>query len=465
MVMAFLDECSVNYRLRMLFCLTLMLVITGQPLMTAAADADRNIFQSILQDSLTVLWTGQKFSPELKQRQQTMKTMLTSGTVTKAELESMIEKTALSILDRYQTSRYILKAVPDRANALFSPHMDWEEIKTIVWRAASSAAQASDPILFKIGSLAPPGTPWLNVPETTVLPEIEKLTGGKFLFKIYGGGVMGEDTDVLRKMGEGQLDSCGCTALGVLEASPEASVLLLPGLFKNYDEVDYICKKFRKWLDQSFEKNGYILAGLIDTGYYYWFSINKVTSLEDIKELNTLSWFGSIESTFYQELGIAATPVAVPDTVSALSTGKGNVNMAPAAWMLGMQAYQYSNYYLKPPILYSPGAILISTKTVDKLQKQLELSETYAKNILELLVAEVNALEPEWNNQIRRYEEKSLKAFETKCGMKAVTFSPEDQQAIKRAGKAVQQKLAGSVFPKRLIDDIQKALTEYRAQN
>ena len=57
---------------------------------------------------------------------------------------------------------------------------------------------------------------------------------------------MGEDTDILRKMDIGQLDSCGCTALGVLAACPDASALLLPGLFNNYDEIDYVLKKFRK---------------------------------------------------------------------------------------------------------------------------------------------------------------------------------------------------------------------------
>jgi TRAP-type C4-dicarboxylate transport system substrate-binding protein len=238
----------------------------------------------------------------------------------------------------------------------------------------------------------------------------------------------------------------------------------LPGLFNNFEEVDYICEKFRKRIDEGFEKQGYILWALIDTGFFYMFSTNKATGLADLSKQKALTWFGIIETTLFKDLGINATPVAVPDIVSALNTGLAETNLAPAAWMLGMQAYQYSNYYLKPPLLYSPAAVIISARKKDRLQKQLNISATFADNIMEIYAAEWNAHEPEWKRQIRSYEEKSLKAFETKCGMKAVTFSPEDQQRMEKASKAVQQQLAGKVFPNDLINEIQKALAEYRAQ-
>ncbi|MEW6076348.1 MAG: TRAP transporter substrate-binding protein DctP [Thermodesulfobacteriota bacterium] len=453
-----------NIRPWLLFATAILALSAGSPL-NAAAEPVSPEFQGVLIESLTALWTGQEFSPELKQRQETVKTMLTSGAVSKAELESLLEASFLSIPNQHKTSRYILKDFPARVNALLSPHMTWEEVKPILWQAMSSPARKDNPIQIRIGTLGPPGTPWINVPETIAIPEIEKLSDGKVLIKIYGGGVMGEDTQVLRKMGAGQLDGCGCTALGVLEASPDMSSLLLPGLFKNYKEVDFICEKFRKRLDKAFEDKGYVLVAIIDTGYFYLFSKNKVAGLADLRKQKALTWFGAMENTFFQEMGITAMPVSVPDIVSALSTGQAETTMAPAAWMLGMQAYQYISFYLQPPLLYSPSAVFISKDLVDRVRKQIGVSEIYAFNVQEILVSEFIALEPEWNRQIRDYEEKSLKAFEGKCGMKAVTFSPEDQQAIEKAGKAVQQKLAGKVFPEDLMGDIQKSLEAYRAQH
>lgn len=132
--------------------------------------------------------------------------------------------------------------------------------------------------------------------------------------------------------------------------------------------------------------------------------------------------------------------------------------------MLGMQAYQYVNFFIGQPFLYSPAAIIISIQVKDRLRKQFGLSELLADNIVELLVYTVYDLENEWRKQIQAYDEKSLKAFEVKCGMKVVDLSPEDQQELEKAAKRAQEKLAGKAFPEDIIKDILKALEEYRAR-
>ncbi len=46
-----------------------------------------------------------------------------------------------------------------------------------------------------------------------------------------------------------------------------------------------------------------------------------------------------------------------------------------------------------------------------------------------------------------------------------MNLPPADQDRIKKASAAVLQKLAGKAFFKDLIDQIQKALAEYRASH
>lgn len=459
----FLPYGSAKIRLQVLFCCMIGLFIVGNPFGTAAADTAQAEIQSIVRESVEDLWSGREFSPELTERQQTLKTLLSAGTVTKTDLERMVEATFPSMPDRCPTSRYILKSASERVNALFSPYMDWKAFRAIMWRGISSVIEKDAPLQISVGTLAPPGTPWITLPETIIFPDLEKLTDAKLIFKIYGGGVLGDDADILKKMGDHHVDGCGCTALGVLAASPDTSALLVPGLFKNYEEVDYVLEKFRRRLDKAFEKNGYILAALIDTGFLYMFSKNKITGLADLKKQKTLQWFGVMESTLYQELEISATPMTVPEVVSALSLGQADNVLLPPVWVLGMQAYQYMNFYFKQPLLYSPAAIFVSVYTKERLRKQIGASETFAGNIQEMIVYEFNVMEPEWKRQLRNYEEKSLKAFEAKCGMKGISFSPEDMQTIEKSGEAVLRKLSGTVFPADLIDDIKKTLEEYRA--
>ena len=453
---------SVNRRPGRFLCLILMLVLCCQPLIAPAGENERQKIMTILQDSLSDLWAGRQFSPDLSRRQQAMKNMLAAETIDKAELNGMLENMLVPLLNREKTSRYVLRTMPERFDNLLSPYLSWSDMRQIIWRNLSSAIDKDNPFKITVGTLAPPGTPWLSVPENSVIRDIKHLSEGRIQIQIYGSGVMGEDPDVLKKMGDDQLDGCGCTALGVLAACPEASVLLLPGLFRNYEEVDYICEKFRKRLDKAFEQRGYILAALIDTGFFNFFLKNYVADLAGLRNQKVQTWFGTLETAFYEELGITPVPVKSPETISALSSGRFDATLSPAAWMLGMQAYQYVHFYLTPPLLYSPAAVITSSDLKTRMQEAMGVSDNFAQNLQEILVAEFNALEPEWKRQIRIYEAKSLKAFETKCGMQALTFSPEDMAVIEKAGQAVEKKLAGKVFSRDLLNDIHKALSDYR---
>ncbi|MDY6823768.1 MAG: TRAP transporter substrate-binding protein DctP, partial [Thermodesulfobacteriota bacterium] len=420
--------------------------------------------QTIKETMETVL-TGQSVTPELKQKIETIKTMVASDALSQSELEDTTRAVIVPLLDEIKTYRYILKDLPEVADNLLSPYLAWDNLREITWAACSSVIKEDEQMVLTIGTLAPDGTPWLSVPRTKLIPAVDKLSNGKVKIKIYGGGIMGEDSDILRKMDIGQLSGCGCTALGVLKASPKASVFLMPGLFNNYDEIDYIFKKFRKNIDAAFAERGYILAAVIDTGFFHFFSKKEITDLDSIRKQKVLTWFGRVETTFYDALNINATPVAVPEVVSALSTGLADTCLAPAAWMLGMQAYQYANYYIKQPMLYSPAAVIVSADVKHRLQKKFEVSPTFAHNIQELIVFEVSSLEKGWRDNIRSYERRSLEAFEKKCGMKVVSLPPEDMKVIEKAGLQVQEELAGKVYSKKLLNDVKAALAEYRANH
>ncbi|MDY6905755.1 MAG: TRAP transporter substrate-binding protein DctP [Thermodesulfobacteriota bacterium] len=421
------------------------------------------IASPLINESIKDLLTGQPFRPALEKKQLVVRKMFEAGLITKPECIEMVKGAMLPILEQCKTSRYILKEIPERVEALLFPYMTWEEVEAVAWEMGASLIDDGEQMVLNIATLAPPGTPWLDIPKRVLLPRIAELSDNKVIVKVYGGGVMGEDTDILRKMDIGQLNGCGCTALGILAASPETSALLLPGLFNNYDEVDYILKTFRKRIDQSFEKQGYILGALIDTGFFYLFTKNPVTCLDDLKNQKPLTWFGDVETAFYKALDVSATPVAVPETISALSMDMANANLAPAAWMLGMQAYQYARYYYAQPFIYSPGAILVSVATKEKLRKRFGVSETLAYNVQEMLIYEVSQLEPLWKKEARAFEAKTLEAFQSKCGMKPVPLSAADQERLARAADAVNEKLAGKVYPRELMNDIQTSLAAYRS--
>ena len=81
-------------------------------------------------------------------------------------------------------------------------------------------AYASRPkYLFKVASLAPEGSIWTKT-FRNFTKEVEEKSGGEIGFKIYAGGVMGDDRAMYRKMRVGQLNGGGFTMTGISDPPP-----------------------------------------------------------------------------------------------------------------------------------------------------------------------------------------------------------------------------------------------------
>ncbi|HEY4716922.1 MAG TPA: TRAP transporter substrate-binding protein DctP [bacterium] len=317
-------------------------------------------------------------------------------------------------------------------------------------------------INIKVGTLAPANTPWIQNALDTIVPFLAWESRNVMNVTIYAGGVMGEDTDILRKIKFGQLQGCGCTALGVFSAAPGMSVLTLPFIFRNYEEVDHITKKFRKNLESIFEKNGYILWGLIDTGFFYLYTQNKVASISDLKKMKAVTWFGDIERAFLNEVGINYIPISVPEIVMSLQTGIINGAISPPLWWMGTQAFQYSNYYIKTPLFYSPAAIFLHKKQIEDLIKKYPPG--MGEDVLTLSNYIMKTYEKEWNKSIRDFEKKCTEAFK-KSGINEIELKDEDVKLLEAAGMRVREKLAGSLYSKELLDKILSELQNLRQNN
>ena len=119
---------------------------------------------------------------------------------------------------------------------------------------------------WKIATLAPDGVGWAVYVKKELFQELANRTHGDFQIDVYWGRTMGDDEDYISKMRVGQLDGAGLSGGSVMMVCPEMSVLTLPYLFNNYDEVDFIRSKMRDTFSKLCEKNGYKM--LINNGLF-----------------------------------------------------------------------------------------------------------------------------------------------------------------------------------------------------
>src|SRR5258708_18069691 len=77
---------------------------------------------------------------------------------------------------------------------------------------ASTTASAQR--VLSMATLAPQGSPWMNVFDAANR-ELRRRTGGALSMRWYPGGVQGDEGEVVRKIRSGRLDGAAVTAVGL----------------------------------------------------------------------------------------------------------------------------------------------------------------------------------------------------------------------------------------------------------
>ena len=130
----------------------------------------------------------------------------------------------------------------------------------ILLLATPSSAIAAKKQVIKFASLAPEGSTWMRIMRG-LDKDVRKGTKNTVRFRIYPGGVSGNEKDVVRKLRVGQLHAAGFTGVGLGEILPAVRLFELPYFFRNYKEVDVVHRELDGWFEEAFRKKGYVLLG------------------------------------------------------------------------------------------------------------------------------------------------------------------------------------------------------------
>ncbi|MEM9623699.1 MAG: TRAP transporter substrate-binding protein DctP, partial [Pseudomonadota bacterium] len=145
-------------------------------------------------------------------------------------------------------------------------------------------APAAHAVTFKIATLSPEGSGWMKVLRDSTRA-IEAETDGEVKFKIYPGGVMGDDKAVLRKIRVGQLHGAVLTAGGLVQTYPDIVLYNLPLMFRNNDEVDHVRAALDEQLMTGLHKKKFVGFGFAEVGFAYPMTQEAATSVAQMREL------------------------------------------------------------------------------------------------------------------------------------------------------------------------------------
>ena len=299
---------------------------------------------------------------------------------------------------------------------------------------------------IKLAVLVPEGTTWGNSLKK-LSKEVETITGGEVSFKIYYGGVAGDEPDVLRKIRVGQLHGGIFTGKTLGDINGDVRAMEIPFTFyDNQEKASATLKHLAPGFSKGLLGKGFVNLGFYEVGKVYLVSTKKVINLNELKGIKIWAWEGDpLVEAMIKSLGLVSTPLALPDVLSSLSTGIINAAYAPPLAILALQWHTKVKFLIDFPTAYSIGALLVSSKVWDKVkpdhqQKIVALSQKF--------VDEANVKSVTENNQAREQMKKG--------GIEFISFPAEDYKMAASYRGAVINMIKDKYISSKVISDLDK---------
>ncbi len=317
---------------------------------------------------------------------------------------------------------------------------------------SSHNSLAAPKYLFKIATLAPEGSVWINQFKE-FSQEVTDKTGGEVGFKIYPGGIMGDDQAMYRKMRVGQLQGGGFAMTGISQIVPDFRVMALPFFLRSYAEVDTLSRGLVPHFKQRFAEQGMEFIAMTEVGFLYAMSTVPITTIDDMKANTCWTPTGDpVSSSFFSTLGISPVQLSIPDVLSSLQTGLVNTVFNSLYGSIVLQWFTKARYINDTPFGYAYGAFLLDSKAMKKLPKEhAVVIQQSADKYFPALIEKTRASNAE------------SKGILEKQGIQFTHSSPETVAQLQSYREQTAEKMAGTSFSREIYETALELLKNHRA--
>lgn len=220
---------------------------------------------------------------------------------------------------------------------------------------------------IKVATVAPDGSQWMQAMRAGG-QEIRERTDGRVIFKFYPGGVMGSDSQVLRKIRVGQLHGGAFTSGGIGERYAGFNLYGIPLLFQSLDEVDYVRGRLDLELADGLERAGFVSFGFVEGGFAQIMANEPIRTVEDMRRRKVWSPEGDpIGFMVLEAMGLSPVVLPPTDVLTGLQTGLLDVVAASPVVALVLQWHTKVHYVTDLPVAYSLGILAIDQRTMTSL--------------------------------------------------------------------------------------------------
>jgi len=305
---------------------------------------------------------------------------------------------------------------------------------------------------YKLATVAPENSEWMQELRGAA-DRIRERTSARVVLKLYGGGVMGNDKKVLRKMRIGQLQGGAFTASGLAERYPDITIYGLPMLFRSRGEVEHVRAALDSVLKAGLQKAGLVSFGFAGGGFANLMSKEPVETLDDLRGQKI--WVPEGDEISYlamEALNLTPTVLPITDVLTGLQTGLLNIVAVPPVGAVVLQWYTKVQFATDLPLTYTMGLLVMDAGAFGKIAPA---DQVVVREVLGEVYARLD---------VKGWEDNAQAAAALRAnGIRYITPSAEQAASWRATLSGVRESLEqqASMSPE-LIARVDTLLKEYR---
>jgi TRAP-type C4-dicarboxylate transport system substrate-binding protein len=206
------------------------------------------------------------------------------------------------------------------------------------------------------------------------------------------------------------------------------------------------------YFKKGLEENGYILLGWSEAGFVYLMSTTPIASVSELKKAKVWIWHESpLAKAIFDEAGVSAIPLSVPDVLVGLQTGMVDVVYTPPTAAISLQWFTKIKYITDVPLVYMGGGLVVKKDVFKKLPQSWQdiITTAFQRNLDQL-------------KTVTRNENQEAITVMKKHGVKIITPSADQIAEFKRLSDTAMARLVNKSFSKKVVDDVTADLVTYR---
>ena len=314
---------------------------------------------------------------------------------------------------------------------------------------AASAARAEAPVVLKLGTLAPQGSTWHEI-----LKEMgqrwSQVSGGAVTLRIYPGGVQGNEGDMIRKLGIGQLQAAALSNVGMHDITPEPKGLSIPLFFAGEAEAECGFEAVRPALEEAIAKRGYAVVHWSRLGALYLYCSEPRRTPADMATARFFAQEGDPRAAEgWRAAGFRPVQLSATDLYPALQTGMVDCVPSLPIYVLTARLFEKARHMADLPWGYMYGATVVRRDAWERI----------AADVRPRLLEVAHETGAKADAEVRRLNEDALAAMKRQ-GLSVVAVDAAPWRAAMEKGYAF---LRGDVVPAPFFDAISAARDACRA--